>query len=139
MRKMNITKLTVLTTTALIIAACGSSKKSTTSTTPSTSIIPSTNTETFVAPNGIHAPGNEELTAIQVQHKDVTLEQLNEGYILYTQGACVNCHKAKNIYSRPEYQWEPIINDMAVKAQLTSSQKEAVYNYVLSIKATQPK
>jgi len=87
----------------------------------------------------MNAPGNEELTAIQVQYKDVTLEKLNEGHAIYTQGACINCHGAKNIYWFGEAQWKEIIEDMAQRSNISDVQKDAVCKYVLAIKATQPK
>jgi mono/diheme cytochrome c family protein len=133
---------TFIVIAAIIIAACGSSKKVTTSATPPASAAtPNAATEpmVFAKPaNGIFAPGNEELAAVQTKHKDATMEQLKEGYVLYTQGACINCHGAKNIYSRGEEQWKDIIDNMAPKARISDVQKDAVYKYVLAIKATQP-
>lgn len=89
--------------------------------------------------DGIYDPGNDELAAIQVQHKEVTLAKLKEGYKIYTQGACINCHNAKGIYQFQERDWKGIMDDMAQKAMLSDVQKDAVYKYVLAIKATQPK
>ena len=89
--------------------------------------------------DGIYAPGNDELAAIEPQYKGLKLEKLKEGYVLYAQGTCINCHNAKAIYPIPTSEWGGIIDDMSEKAMLTSAQKDAVYKYVLSIKATQPK
>ena len=148
---MKTTKITLIAIATLIIAACSSSKKSTSSTaatSPASTSVTSTPTTSNSTPsiaivekpaNGIYAPGNEELVAIQAQYKDVTSEKLKEGHTIYTQGACINCHGAKNIYKRGETQWKDIIEDMAHKAQITDDQKDAVYKYVLAIKATQPK
>lgn len=126
---------------AIMIVACGTSKKNAVPPNPSAK-----NQETIALPlvlakpaNGVYAPGNEELTAIQTQYKETTLEQLQEGHQLYTNGACVNCHGAKGIYQYDELAWKGIINDMAKKARITLEQKDAVYKYVLAIKATQPK
>jgi mono/diheme cytochrome c family protein len=91
------------------------------------------------SPNGIYMPGNEELSAIKVTYPDATLEKLKEGHSLYTTGACIRCHGPKNIYNRGEAQWKNIMDDMALRAHLTPSEKEAVTQYVLSIKATQSK
>ena len=93
----------------------------------------------FKANDGIYDPGEQELAAIQIQHKDASLAQLKEGYQLYSKTACVGCHEAKNIYKRPLERWKDIVDDMAMKAQITETQKDAVYKYVLAIKATQPK
>lgn len=121
---MKATKITLIAIAILIIGACGSSKKIATTTTTKPA-------------DGIYAPGSEELTAIQAQYKDVTLEQLQEGHTIYTTGACIKCHGAKNIYKREEAKWKDIIEDMAKKAKISDVQKDAVYKYVLAIKATQ--
>lgn len=139
-----MTKITLLTITALLIVACNTSKKSAT-TVPSPPPV-SGNTNTLSAPptrvgrsaDGIYPPGNAELAAIQVNYKDVTMEKLKEGHELYTNGACIGCHNAKNIYRYPVGQWIGIIDDMAQKARITDAQKDAVTKYVLAIKSTQP-
>lgn len=146
---MKTTKLTLFAVAAILIAACSSSKKSTTSVAASNNTTTTTTTNTTTTSNtpimltkpanGIYAPGNEELVAIQSKFQDVTLEKLNEGHTIYTQGACINCHGAKNIYKRGEAQWKDIIEDMAHKAKISDEQKDAVYKYVLAIKAVQPK
>lgn len=144
---MKTSKLIMLTVSALIIVACSSRKKTSTTTasTPTTTTTAPTSTVSagpIMVPRsneGVNIPGNEELLAIQAQHKDVTMEQLNEGYVLYAVTSCVGCHNAKNIYKRPIEQWKGIVDDMAIKAQITEAQKDAVYKYVLAIKATQPK
>ncbi|MES2284058.1 MAG: hypothetical protein V4547_00135 [Bacteroidota bacterium] len=139
---MKTTKLILIVIPALIIAACSSSKKVSTSIAPSTPASRTTpeNNFLFVKPaEGIPAPGNEELIAIQAQYKDVTLEKLKEGHTIYTAGACTNCHGAINIYQYAETQWKGIVEDMAQRAYLSDVQKDAVYKYVLAIKATQPK
>ena len=67
------------------------------------------------------------------------MDKLKEGHTLYTAGACINCHNAKNIYRYNEEQWKGIIDNMAIKAHINDTQKDAVYKYVLAIKATQNK
>ena len=130
------------------MAACTSSKKTTTAPTPTAPVTPpaeggsvsdpwgnSNPMGSLELPKGVFAPSMADLAAIQPHFKDVTMEQLNEGFNLYTTGACINCHKAKNISRHPVSEWKPIIDDMAEKAQLNPSQKEAVYRYVIGIKA----
>jgi len=150
---MKTTKLTLILITVMVIAACNHSKKSTKSkaadsasiavapsVAPSAATTTSTNTYLFAkSPNGIYAPGNEELTAIQLKYKDATIDQLKEGHVLYTKGACINCHGPKDIYKREEARWKDIIDNMAQKANISDAEKDAVYKYVLAIKATQPK
>lgn len=144
---MKATKISVLVSIVLIVAACKTTKKTSTSATSTTSpttatTAPVTSTNNFVLKkpaDGIYAPGDEELSAIQIQYKDVTLDKLKEGHMIYTKGACVNCHGAINIYQYGETQWKGIIDDMAQRANISDVQKDAVYKYVLAIKATQPK
>ena len=141
---MNLIKISSIALAALIIAACSSSKKSTTSTASTVTTTPTTSgpstTPVLIAKSstGIFAPGNEELVAVQTKYKDVTMQTLTDGHAIYT-GVCTNCHGAKSIYKIQESHWQGIIEDMAHKAKITDSQKDAVYKYVLAIKATQPK
>ncbi len=121
-----------------LIYSCSSSKK-TTKAVESSSPKPAAPVVSAKPDNGIYEPGQEELTAIQGQFNDATLAQLKEGHVIYAQGACVNCHGAKNIYKRSTASWKEIIDDMAQRAKISASQKDAVYKYVLAIKATQAK
>lgn len=133
---MKTTKLILIAIISVITTSCSSTKKSSTSvstpasTTPLVPVKPS---------DGINAPGDLELTAIQARYKDATLDQLKEGHSIYTVGACVNCHGVLSIYRFREAQWKDIIDDMAQRANISDMQKDAVYKYVLAIKATQPK
>jgi hypothetical protein len=139
---------------AIIVMACNSTKKSSASTVSATPAAVPANTVTSVgtttvasygvfsvakSPDGIYAPGNEELIAIQTQYKEVTMEKLKEGHALYTFGACARCHRAQSIYKHDVVKWKDIIDDMALKANISSGEKDAVYKYVLAIKATQAK
>lgn len=136
----------------LSIAACKTSKKSTNTTATNNSSPTSTPTASTtgitgpVGPliparskDGINPPGDEDLAAVQKQHPFETMVKLNEGYELYAKTACIGCHNAKNIYRRDVSEWKGIIDDMSVRANLTAAQKDAVYKYVLAMKATQPK
>ncbi len=138
---MNPYKVTFTAITSIIIVACSSTKKSVTtpvssspSTTPSV-VIPKASKPS----NGIYIPGTEELVAIQMQYKDVTLQQLKNGHVIYTEGACIKCHNSKNIYFYTEIVWQNIIDDMAKRAMISDEQKDAVYKYVLAIKSTKGK
>lgn len=140
--KNTILILTIVIT--LLIAACHTSKKSSTTTVASSSVTTATvPTSTFMVArkpsNGVYEPGNEELTAILAQYKDETLTKLKEGYKIYATGACTNCHSAENIYKFKESEWKTICDEMAEKAELTATQKDAVFKYVLSIKYANPK
>ena len=130
---------------AMMVAACSSTKKAarasvTPAPAPTTARTTSSNTYFFSKPaDGVHDPGNEDLAAIQLQYKDVTLAELKEGHALYTRGSCISCHHAKNIYELQEASIKDIIEDLAKKARMPDNEKDAVYKYVLAMKATQPK
>lgn len=137
---MKATTTTLLIIPALIIAACGSSKKGTTSTTsPQPPSATPASPGPFLKPTGIYAPGDAELAAIRAKYSDVTMEKLKTGYDIYTQGACINCHEAKAIYQFDEAVWKEIIDDMAARTTISAAEKDAVYKYVLSIKAKEVK
>jgi mono/diheme cytochrome c family protein len=138
---MKAARITLIAFITLVIGACSTAKEGTTSGSP---VKPShTNKETMPSllpkPAGIHAPGEEELAAIQVRYREATLDQLKTGHAIYTQGSCINCHGAMNIYKYTEVQWTSIIDDMALRARISDADKDAVYKYVLAMKATQPK
>ncbi|HXU28038.1 MAG TPA: cytochrome c, partial [Bacteroidia bacterium] len=82
---------------------------------------------------------NQELSAIQPKYPNVTLATLQQGFTIYSVGKCINCHGSKNIYNRSETQWKDIMDDMAQRANISDAEKDAVYKYVLAIKAAQPK
>lgn len=143
---MKLTRKTAIAIIAIMIAACGTAKKSKTTVVPpfdpSTATVP---TVPAVPPviekpaNGIYAPGAEELAALRQQYPDATMEKLQEGHLLYTESACVKCHEAKNIYVYNEVSWKNIIDDMAIKARISDEEKDAVFKYVLAIKAAEGK
>lgn len=125
----------IIAVAILVIGACKSKKNTVASAPPD----PAPANAAVKSPDGIYAPGHEELAAIQVKYSDVTLERLNQGHVLYAYSACIRCHAAQNIYKYDEARWKEIIDNMAPKAQISDSQKDAVYKYVLAIKATQQK
>lgn len=134
---MKLKPIALTFTAVAIIVACKTSKKttSTAATTPAQPATPSTPAVASKPANGVYAPGNEELVARQTKYPDATLDKLKEGYALYTQGPCTNCHGAKNIYAGSDVHWKPVIDNMSEKARLTESQKDAVFKYVMAIRA----
>ena len=141
---MNFNKISIAVVVIATITACSTTKKTIkpTNTPPLTS---SSSKPSVIDPfnvmkpsNGIFAPGNNELTAMQSKDNSITMQTLKEGYSIYT-GTCTNCHQAVNIYTIREEAWPHILDNMALKARITTAQKNAVNKYVLAIKATQPK
>ncbi|MES2479188.1 MAG: hypothetical protein V4561_08875 [Bacteroidota bacterium] len=124
---MKLKLLSIISVFVVLIAACSSSKKTSTTAGNSSGKKPK---------NGVYAPGDNEVAAIQKQFPDASMGKLQEGYSIYT-GSCTGCHKAKNIYRFSTEEWKKIMDKMAPKAKLNGLQKDAVYQYVLAIKATQ--
>jgi hypothetical protein len=124
----------LLSLTILLLVQCHSKKKAqpvaSASTTPASGPL-------VTSSDGIYPPGENELTALQGKYPTVKMETLSEGHQIYTKGACINCHGPKNIYRHDAIAWARIMEDMAYRARLTPSQKDAVHMYVLSIKAAQ--
>jgi len=135
--------LSLIVLPALLLLTCKSTKQSTVSSDPPA--VPSTPPPAtapgilITSADGIYAPGEAELTAYQPYKKDVTLDKLSKGYSLYAQSACVQCHKAKNIYDIKATDWKAILDDMAQKANISAEQKDAVFDYVLAVKTVKLK
>ena len=90
------------------------------------------NTTTTTAPA---APTVEDLVkAAQTKWPDVTALTITEGKDLYNTGACVNCHGPKKIANISEESLPKIIDNMAKKAKISDTQKEAVLKYALAVK-----
>ena len=82
----------------------------------------------------LYPPDETALTIIQKSNSNASMELLNHGFKLYTKGACINCHEARDINDFNNSQWGHIIDDMAIKANITSEEKNAVLNYIVSVK-----
>ena len=91
----------------------------------------------FAAPKPavkLYPPNEAALTIIQKSNSNASMELLNQGYKLYTAGACIQCHEARDINDFNNLQWGHIIDDMAIKANITTEEKNAVLNYIVSVK-----
>ena len=135
MKTLKIVSLSALLGLAI---ACGSSQSNVAATAPPPPA-PAPTVAVEKPDNGVHEPTQKEYLAIQEKYINVSLDQLKEGYKIYSQGACINCHEAKNIYKRSDEKWGHILDDMAEKARLSDSEKDAVTKYVFAIKAGQSK
>jgi hypothetical protein len=138
---MKIVTISLAVIVLLTVGACNVFKRSAAKTPPPLSppvaVVPRM-APSVMSDDGIFVAGNAELAALQLKDKNVTMQTLLEGHKLYT-GICTDCHQAKSIYSRPEVAWPGILTSMAKEANITNKQKDAIYKYVLAIKATQPK
>ncbi len=141
------TKNVILISTAVIIfAACRATKNNATTAVSVPASIVTANQpvvqnsfESTKYTHGVYPPGEQELTAIQAKYTNVTLDVLQHGFTIYSVGKCINCHGSKNIYKYSEIQWKDIMDDMALKANISDAEKDAVCKYVLAIKAAKPK
>ena len=82
----------------------------------------------------LYPPNEAALKIIQKNNSNASMELLNHGYKLYTVGACIHCHEARDINDFNNLQWGKIIDDMAIKANISIEEKNAVLNYVVSVK-----
>lgn len=112
--KLKLRIITSLSIIGLVIYSCSSSKKATSS-------VPLT-------------PGETELKAIQVRFPATTSQTLKDGYAVYI-GPCTNCHGKKDIFSRSEKDWQDDIDRMAPKAEISDKDKDALWKYILAMKA----
>lgn len=122
---MKLRFITFLMISGFLIYACSSTKKTTTT----------ASSEPKKAVEATLSPGDAEVKAILPRFSDVTLQTLNDGYAVYT-GPCTNCHGQKKIFSRSEESWQKSIDRMAPKAHLTDQQKDALWKYILAMKAS---
>lgn len=91
----------------------------------------------FAAPKPaviLYLPNEAALAIIQKSNSNTSMALLNQGYKLYTTGACINCHEARDINDFSNLHWGHIIDDMAIKANITTEEKTAVLNYIVSVK-----
>lgn len=135
-------KLQLFATSAsiiLLIMACHTNKKATSQPTPvanetvntnTVSTLPNSNSDPFAA-------GETEVKAIQPRFPDVTAAVLKEGQRIYT-GPCVKCHNESKmkLYTRTEESWQKAIDHMAPKAGITDVEKDALWKYVLAMRAS---
>ena len=130
MKKLNTTLMIGF---LVVVAACSSIKK----TTPSAHLEPSLggNTVTF---SETAVPDSLGVNALKAEFPEVTLEKLKAGYKLYTEGACISCHKSFKINDFSVSEWKEILEDMSERAKLTETDKGNIKMYVLAIKAVQP-
>lgn len=116
---MKLHIIILLSVLVMFFCACGSSKKSGGS--AGVSLI----------------PGEAELKAIQTRYADVTMQTLNDGYAVFS-GPCTKCHRLKKVSKRTEEEWQKSVNLMAKKAKISEIQKDALWKYILAIRAARP-
>lgn len=113
----------------LVFAFACHSKKTSTAATPAPTPPPAAPVSVMMDPNMV----NERLLSVaKTKFENATIEQLNAGHDLYF-GTCTNCHKAKPITRFPTENWPAIVDDMANKARISDTEKQAVLQYVTAV------
>lgn len=78
-------------------------------------------------------PGEAELARAKTRFPEVTVAQLKDGHTIYY-GACTKCHNPKDISGYAEDELSKVLDQMAVKAKLSSMQKEDVWKYMITLR-----
>ena len=124
-------KKIILPLAFFVFAVACHSKKSSTASTPTPPPPAPAGPPATVAlnPNEV----NDRLLAVaKTKFENASFDQLNIGHDLYF-GKCTNCHGAKNIAKFPTENWPSIVEDMAHKARITDTEKQAVLQYVTAV------
>jgi hypothetical protein len=88
-------------------------------------------------------PTQNDVDRVQQKFPNYTLEQLNQGKMLYEQH-CNKCHGLKNPSSRSEEKWKSIVPDMSKKVNKKNSNalnpdaQEKILKYLITM-STAPK
>jgi len=78
-------------------------------------------------------PVTSQMVAAQKgQHVD--LAKLREGRTLFVH-RCIECHTLPPVWHHRVEDWPPIVNSMAHRASLKSSQRDAIVAYILAARA----
>lgn len=74
-------------------------------------------------PSGLYTPTQSDVTA------KATLSELQQGFSIY-QNRCGNCHQLYSPDSFSSANWSGVLNSMAPRANLTTTEKLLVLKYV---------
>ena len=122
-------KKIILPLAILVFAFACHSKKTSTVSTPAPPAPPAAPVSVMMDPNMV----NERLLSVaKTKFENTSIEQLNAGHDLYF-GTCTGCHKAKTITKFPTESWPSIVDDMARKARISDTEKQAVLQYVTAV------
>lgn len=81
------------------------------------------------------APSNADVTVAKSHWSGATLDQLNQGYSIYSD-KCTECHGMKKPEDFSVEDWNKIMPSMGKKARLDSNQYNLVYHYILAKRET---
>jgi hypothetical protein len=85
----------------------------------------------------VYKPTAADMENGKKQYADLTIEQLNSGFHLYSDkcGSCHTLYKPQNISSE---KWLKVLPDMKVEAHLTDKEYELISRYVKSKRDSYP-
>jgi len=115
-------KIIIPATLLLLAFACSPKTTKSTAGTPKT-----------IESSATSGPTEAQLIAAKTKYPDVNMDKLKQGHNLYY-GTCSSCHATQPINKWDETQWAGILDNMAQKAQLTPTEKDAVWKYVMAVK-----
>lgn len=86
-----------------------------------------------VASSAPAGPSEKQLAAAKTRFPDVTLDELKKGQNIFN-GSCTRCHAAKDVTPYQEKELAGILDNMAEKAALSKTEKDAVWKYALAVR-----
>lgn len=122
-------------------------KKSTTSNgqakaaTPAPAVAPKENStqESIVAQPEDRAPfqsaaplTDAQMEAVKMRYNDISEGELEKGVAIWYKGACINCHKPKEVAGFSEKVIDEVMEDMCKKAKLSPADAQAVTRYAFA-------
>jgi hypothetical protein len=76
------------------------------------------------------APASEQVAEMQAKVPGITLEEANQGYVLY-KAKCAGCHRLHHPSEFTVAQWDKILVTMFPKSKMTNeTEKKLLRNYL---------
>ena len=79
-----------------------------------------------------------QLAAVKARFADATKDELLKGRAVYT-GPCTKCHRSKGIMIYTEEKLLSIVDNMAVRAKISTEEKQALIRFAIGLRATAKK
>jgi hypothetical protein len=79
----------------------------------------------------VYKPTAADVESGKKQYTDLTLEQLNSGFHLYSD-KCGSCHTLYKPQDISEERWTKVLPDMKIEAHLTDKEYDLISRYVKS-------
>lgn len=85
----------------------------------------------------IYKPTLTDVESGKKHYADLTMEQLNSGFNLYSD-KCGSCHKLYKPQEISSQRWTKVLPDMKIEAKLTEKEFELISKYVKSKRTSYP-